>query len=257
MNGQELPELPDASGLVNLWRVSGAAGEAGNTWLRLDATEFQLWRDCGVITGDWRAHADLFLAWVVGATGHCFPLETIPAVPWLESATGFRAAHHGWILTDTHGTAVATLTIAGAPAADTDAARSFREPPTQSSDAGTWERVSGRRPPARPAGTSPATAAHLAGRWVPADLVAPTHPYLQVEADGSWHGSDGCNGNQGRWALNDRGDFLASSGMSTMMFCEGAPVPSWLAQARLAVFENGRLRLLDADGGRLGDLERG
>ncbi|TFC88967.1 META domain-containing protein [Cryobacterium sp. TMT3-29-2] len=76
------------------------------------------------------------------------------------------------------------------------------------------------------------------------------------EADGTWTGSDGCNGSQGRWATDGAGTLLATSGVSTLIACEGAPVASWVAQARLAVIDNGELRLIDAGGSELGRLER-
>jgi hypothetical protein len=271
----------DGADLVNLWRVSGAAEESTAAWLRLDQTEFHLWRDCGVISGDWRASADLFLASVVGADGTCFPVGTLPAVPWLESATGRRATADGWVLTDADGTTLATLTIDGAPAAHTDAAPSFTDPTPLSAPADGDESAASRLPaprvpapglpdplpttpawalpvsPALPAGTVPATAADLAGRWVPAGLTVPTDPHVLFRPDGSWRGSDGCNGNRGRWTVNGRGGFLATSGMSTMMFCEGAPVPAWLAAARRAGIDAGRLRLFAGDGDELGVLEPG
>jgi hypothetical protein len=277
----------DGADLVNLWRVSGAAEEGTATWLRLDRTEFHLWRDCGVISGDWRASADLFLASVVGADGTCLPVGTIPAVPWLESATGRRATDDGWVLTGADGTTLATLTIDSAPAVHTDAARSFTDPaplsaPPTDGDESAASRLTAPRlpaprrpaarlpdplpttpasalpePPVLPAGTVPATAADLAGRWVPAGLTVPTDPHVLFRPDGSWSGSDGCNGNRGRWAVNGRGGFLATSGMSTMMFCEGAPVPAWLAAARRAGMDAGRLRLFAGDGDELGVLEPG
>src|SRR5688572_3339862 len=49
-------------GLVGLWRVADAEGEGSDVWLRLDAGEFQLWRDCGMIMGSWRAGRELIAA---------------------------------------------------------------------------------------------------------------------------------------------------------------------------------------------------
>ena len=249
------PAHPESAvlGLVNLWRVSGVTDEDADTWLRLDVPEFQLWRTCGMITGEWRATGSLFLASVVGAGAECFAVGTVPNVPWLESVTGHRATADGWELTGTGGTTVATLTADGAPDPAATAAALFTAPPTVTADI----RAALARPVALPAGAVPATAADLIGRWVPVGVPGPTDPFVRFDADGSWTGSDGCNGNGGRWAASGSGDLLATSGMSTMMFCEGAPVPSWVAQARLAVFDDGGLRLLAADGAQLGRLERG
>ena len=244
---------PTAIGLVNLWRVSGVAGEGADTWLRLDVPEFQLQRDCGMISGEWRATDDLFLASVSAAGGDCVTDGSIPAVAWLESVSGYRATGDGWVLTGTDGTTIATLTLDGASGQIPAAVESDTEPPPITAHV----RAALARPAPLPAGSTPATADDLAGRWVPASLDGPTDPHVLFTADGSWTGSDGCNGNQGRWAANGTGDLLATSGMSTMMFCEGAPVPSWLAQARLAVIDTGILRLLDVNGTELGRLERG
>ena len=255
-SGPERPAHPHPDstvGLVNLWRVSGVAGEAPDTWLRLDVPEFQLWRASGIITGEWRASAGLFLATVFGASAQCVAVGTVPTVPWLESVTGHRATAAGWELTGATGERIATLTVDGAPTPVPAAADAYTAPPPVTADT----RAALGRPVALPVGAVPATAADLTGRWVPVDLDARTHPFVHFDADGSWTGSDGCNGNAGRWAVSGSGAILATSGMSTMMFCEGAPVPSWVAQARLAVFDDGGLRLLAADGAQLGRLERG
>src|SRR5687767_13800723 len=69
---------PGPLGLVNLWRVSDAEGESDETWLRLDAHEFQLWRDCGMIQGTWSATETLLLATVFGALGDCGGGTSVP-----------------------------------------------------------------------------------------------------------------------------------------------------------------------------------
>src|SRR5688572_19543095 len=83
------PNLSDESralGLIGLWRVSGAAGEQSDTWLRLDTVDFQLWRDCGMIQGSWTAGEAAFIASTYGASGGCAD-GRLPTVAWLESAT--------------------------------------------------------------------------------------------------------------------------------------------------------------------------
>jgi heat shock protein HslJ len=242
-----------AVGLVNLWRVTGAAGEAADTWLRLDVPDFQLWRDCGIIDGEWRATDSLFLASVGGSSGSCVVDGAIPEIPWLEAVTGYEAAGAGWVLTGADGAVLASLSIDGKPEAIPTAADFFTEPPTVTPEA----RAALARPAPLPEGATPAAAADLTGRWVPASFSGATDPHVVFEADGSWSGSDGCNGNSGRWAADGTGDLLATSGMSTLMACEGAPVPSWLAQVRLATLDDGGLRLLDGDAEELGRLERG
>jgi hypothetical protein len=239
--------------LVNLWRVTGAAGESTDTWLRLDVPDFQLWRDCGMIDGEWRATDSLFLASVGGSSGSCVVDGAVPDVPWLEAVTGYEAAGDGWALTGADGAVLAGLSIDGKPDPIPTAADWYTEPPQITADV----RAALARPARLPAGATPAAAADLIGRWVPASVSVDTDPHVVFEADGSWRGSDGCNGNAGRWATDGTGGLLATSGMSTLMACEGAPVPSWLAQVRVAALDAGELRLLDGEGKELGLLVRG
>ncbi|MBX0300890.1 META domain-containing protein [Cryobacterium sp. 1639] len=240
-------------GLVNVWRVSGVADEEPHTWLRFDAHEFQLWRDCGPISGSWRATDTLFLAYVNSATDECVPGASLPELPWLESVTGYRPAGDGWDLTGADGAVLASLTIDGTPDPIPTVIDSLTEPPPITAEV----RAALARPAAAPADATPATAEDLAGRWVPVGFDDYTDPHALFEADGTWSGSDGCNGNAGRWVVDPSGTILTTGGMSTAMGCAGELVPSWVIDARVAVLDDDRLRLLDADGAELGVLERG
>ena len=241
-----------AIGLINIWRVSGAAGEAAATWLRMDVPEFQLWRDCGMIQGSWRASENLLLASTYSASGECVTGTTLPRVAWLESVTGYRAAGAGWELTDASGAVVATLTIDGKPDAIPTAAEFYTEPPVITEAM----RETLRLPASLPPEFTPATPDGLVGRWVPISPSGATDPHVLFAADGTWTGSDGCNGGQGRWAADGHGALLATAGASTLIACEGAPVPSWVSEARVAAVDGGVLRLLDAVRAELGQLKR-
>jgi heat shock protein HslJ len=241
----------EALGLVNLWRVADAAGEADETWLRLDAHEFQLWRDCGMIMGSWRASDSLFLASTNSASGEC-ATETIPVVEWLESATSFTETADGYELRANDGEVLSSLTIDGAPEPIDTAAEFYTQPPEITDEV----RVQFAAPAELPSELEAAKADALTGKWVPTTS-APTDPHVVFEPDGTWIGSDGCNGGSGRWAVSSTGEFLATSGPSTLMFCEGAPVPSWVAQASAAGIDaDGQLHLFDAAGAALGVLTR-
>src|SRR5690554_6818188 len=238
-----------AIGLVNLWKVTDAAGEADETWLRLDAQEFQLWRDCGMIMGSWRATDSLFLAGVNSASGDC-ATDAIPAVEWLESATSFVKSGDGYELLAHGGEVVASLSIDGAPEPIETAAEFYTEPPEITEEV----RAQFAVPTQLGAEFEPATADALEGRWAPVEK-APTDPHVEFGSDGTWIGSDGCNGGSGRWAVSGSGEFLATSGPSTLMWCEGAPVPSWVAQATAAGIDaDGQLHLFDSSGTELGIL---
>ncbi len=242
----------EAIGLVNLWRVTGAEGETDPVWLRLDAGEFQLWRDCGMIMGSWRASDTLLIASPFGGMGDCVS-STMPEVGWLERAAGFEAAPGGYDLLDAAGATVASLSIDGAPEPIPTAAEFYTEPPELTDEA----RARFRAPAVLPEGLTPATDAALAGKWVPVAYAVSTDPHVLFEADGTWSGSDGCNGGQGRWAVGPEGEFLATSGPSTLIGCEGAPVPTWVANATVAgVNGDGWLLLFDAAGTEIGRLER-
>jgi hypothetical protein len=241
----------NAIGLVNLWRVTDAAGEAEETWLRLDANEFQFWRDCGMIMGSWRGTDSLFLASANSASGEC-ATDAIPAVDWLESATSFAEAGGGYELRGSGGEVVASLTIDGAPEPIETAAEFYTQPPEITDEV----RAQFSVPEPLGAEFEPATADALEGKWVPAEKT-PTDPHVVFSTDGTWTGSDGCNGGSGRWAVAESGEFLATSGPSTLMWCEGAPVPSWVAQASAAGMDaDGLLHLFDASGTELGVLGR-
>ena len=248
-----------ALGLVNLWRVSGVPEEEVDTWLRLDAGSFQLWRDCGMIDGSWGATETLFLASIYGASGDCVAQERIPKVEWLGAVTGYRSAGAGWELTDAGGGVVATLTIDGAPEPIPTAATLYTEPPEITDSV----RELMRKPVPLPTELDPVTAATLAGKWTPVDFAPSpdpsrsTDPHALFAEDGTWSGSDGCNAAEGHWAVDTAGALLATVGPMTQIGCEGAPVPTWVATSRLAGFDGELLSLLDLDGSEIARLERG
>lgn len=247
-----------ALGLVNLWRVSGVPEEEVDTWLRLDAGSFQLWRDCGMIDGSWGATETRFLASIYGASEDCVTPEGFPTAEWLDAVTGYRAVGAGWQLTDAGGGVVATLTIDGAPEPIPTAAKLYTEPPEITDSM----REVMRKPAPLPTELRPVTAATLVGKWTPVDFVASpdpsrtTDPHVLFARDGTWTGSDGCNGGNGRWAVDTAGALLATVGPMTQIGCEGAPVPTWVATARLAGFDGELLSLLDLDGSEIARLER-
>jgi hypothetical protein len=242
----------EAIGLVNLWRVTGAVGEEDPAWLRLDAGEFQLWRSCGMIVGSWRASDTLFLAAPFGGMGDCVS-TTMPVIGWLERASGFEITPDGYDLVDAAGTVVASLSIDGAPEPIPTAAEFYAQPPEITPQVHEYFQAAA----ALPAGLTSVTDVALEGKWVPVAYAVSTDPHVLFEADGTWTGSDGCNGGQGRWAVGAAGEFLATSGPSTLIGCEGAPVPSWVAQATSAgINADGWLLLFDAAGTEVGRLGR-
>jgi hypothetical protein len=102
----------------------------------------------------------------------------------------------------------------------------------------------------------PVGADALVGRWVPADGSAgrPEPPHVELAADGTWRGSDGCNADGGRWVAGPEGAVLAVGGVSTEIGCDNIPVGGWLAGASRAGMDGDVLVLLDAAGNEIGRL---
>lgn len=237
--------------LVGMWRVD-AAGESDETWLRLDVHEFMLWRDCGAVMGSWDARERLFLASVHGANGDCVSNSTVPAVDWLESVASYRASVGGWELLDASGGPVASLTVDGKPAPHPDIIDDLTEAPEVTDET----REHFREAAALPGGLTSPSSDDLLGRWNPVGEGEGTDAHVEFSADGTYTGKDGCNGSMGRWAVGEGGEWLATSGPSTLMWCEGAPVPTWVGQARRAGLDGAELVLFDVDGAELGRLAR-
>lgn len=242
-----------AIGLVDMWRVSDAEGETADTWLRLDAGDLMLWRECGPLWGSWVATDTLFLADVYAANEACVTAGEIPRVPWLDATVGFREIDGGWELLDAARTVTATLTTDGTPPPHPDVIDHLTQAP-EVTDA---TRTALRAPAPLPAGVDAATSADLVGRWVPADESFATDPHVTLTDDGRYEGSDGCNGASGRWAAADDGTFLATSGASTLMACDGYAAPYVISAARSVGFEGDVLVTFDSDGAELGRLARG
>jgi heat shock protein HslJ len=79
---------------------------------------------------------------------------------------------------------------------------------------------------------------------------------VHFSQDGTWHGSDGCNGQSGRWKLEPDGAFEASANPSTDIGCDNVEVGLWLAQARTADLGGNVLVLRDAEGDGTGRFQR-
>ncbi len=255
----------DPVGLVNLWRVTGAEGEDADTWWRADADGYDLIRPCGVLSGGWRATADQFLAgdpysWHEA----CGETSSRPSVPWLVEAVAYQPDGDGWRLLAADGSVLATLRVDGTPGPIPSAGDSYREPPEVSDEV----RAALAPPAPLPAGLDPVTSDTLVGRWDARaeDLTSinaggtPSpnpYPYVEVLDDRTWTGTDGCNGSGGAWAVGDDGWLLITGGASTLMACDGAPVPAWFSSAARAGLDGDELVLTDHDGATIATLVRG
>jgi hypothetical protein len=252
--GQVVTE-PDPVGLIGSWTLSELAGDAGDSVIQLAPGQVRVWSDCAILTGTWRADSyGQFVAYIAGSSGDCGGAPaTTPA--WLSRATSYDVDGEARLLYDGDGEQVARLEPGAEPTAGPDMAPELAEPPVVTDEA---RRALAPAEPL-PAGLTPADADALIDRWVPVDGSSSSveTPYLELAGDGSWQGSDGCNGQSGRWLAGPEGAVIATSGASTMIGCDNVPVGSWLAGASRAGFDGDVLVLLDAQGTELGRLQSG
>lgn len=98
------------------------------------------------------------------------------------------------------------------------------------------------------AGTS---SGDVTGVWGTPDATGT--PGLELKADQSVTGTDGCNRLVGTWSLN--GDTIEfGTFASTLMACEG--VDTWLSQASTATVDGSVMTVQDSDGAEIGTLDR-
>jgi hypothetical protein len=283
------PVPGDPVGLVGLWSVREAAGEEPGAILRI-GDDLSLWRECGHLFGFWRATAEgLFVANVDGGSNACYTgPASVPA--WLRQAVGQRTVGPDRLLVDRDGRTLARLVPGGRPTVGADTVPSEGEPPVVTDEL--RRRLAPAVPV--PAGLRPATADDLVGRWVPANGTGARVPrppndgsgagvprppgggtgagvprppgggsggsglqsaHAELRADGGWSGSDGCNGQGGRWVAGTAGSLLAVGGPQTLIGCENVDVGGWLTgAARAGLTAGGQLVLLDGSGRELGRL---
>jgi hypothetical protein len=251
--GPETPvgEKADPTALIGLWTVDGTAEEDG-TVLRIAYPGLSLWRSCGVVMGDWRADpSGLFVGGMDSYTG-CTPPGGEPTPAWLARVAAFRVDGDARALLDRDGAVVARLLPGGRPIPNPNVAPSEAEPPEVTSDA--RRGLAGAAP--LPDGMQAPAEDALVRRWLPAEdgAGAPEPPYLEFLADGTWRGSDGCNGQGGRWVAGAGGAILTTSGPMTLMACDGVPVGGWLNDARRVGLDGEELVLLDARAREIGRL---
>lgn len=88
------------------------------------------------------------------------------------------------------------------------------------------------------------------GTWVVDEAFpqAPETPYLALQAEDAWVGSDGCNTTTGTWTLEPDGAVAVEAGPSTLIYCEGAPLSMLFAGADSLSLDGGTLTIHGADG---------
>jgi hypothetical protein len=251
-NPSSAPAAADPLALIGLWTVTEADEEEGAI-LRL-AERLTLFRTCGYAEGTWRATTDgLFLGDTFGGSCGSGPKAHLNP-DWLRRAAGFRADGDARLLLDEEGETVARLLPGARLTPSPNLAPQEAAPPVVDDAA---RRIMAPASPV-PANLRPAVRSDLPGRWVPVGNQWNAKAFVEFAHDGEMHGSDGCNGNGGlRWLSGRAGAVVATTGLTTLMACNNAPIQSWLAHVYRAGFDGDVLVLLDQAGKELGRLRRG
>lgn len=245
---------PEAGGLpselIGTWRVEGP--DDGATLTISD--EVRLWGEC-VLMGDWRASREgLFVAGLFGRSGDCAEDGGL-GPSWLHEVTHFAVDGQRRLLL-AGGEVVATLT----PGATPDV------PSSMSPDLAVPIEVTDEIRAALDSATRPLpddlvapAAEQLLGRWTPLEpdgRPTTTPSFAAFHADGSWSGSDGCNGQGGRWVLGDAGAWVATSGAQTLIGCDGISATGIVAPAVRVGLDGEELVLIGRDGRETGRVVR-
>ncbi|WP_203986758.1 META domain-containing protein [Virgisporangium aurantiacum] len=244
------PAAPADTGpisLVGLWTVADAGEEAGTVLRIAPKKQLSLWRTCGALTGSWAAAQDLFLGELTSGGENCQPVEN-PS--WLRDASGYQSVGDTKILVDRNGKQLARLVPGGKPKVGSGVDPAEAAPPVITDE----DRAELTRTPQVPATLTRVEPTQIVGRWVP--VAAGGRAYVEFKDDRTWTGSDGCNGNGGRWTATGS-SMLATAGPSTLIACDGAPVPAWLTSTAAAGLADGVLVLLDPTGAEVARLKKG
>jgi len=243
--GPAAASATDPVALLGVWAVSGT-NERGEVRLRLGAREFHAVMACGGLLGYWKVNASGQLLMDLAASeGGCDMVYgtlrgSMPG--WLGNAANFRFEGDEAFLFDAEGAVLARLSRrpeSDLPALvpdDPAAIAAFR--------------AASASPAPLPGGLTPATSASLVGLWHPLDpgSTRRRQAYLEINADGTWVGFDGCNGPGGRWAGRPGGLIIATIGPSTLIACDNDMTPGMFAGATRAGFDGEVLVLVDAAG---------
>lgn len=104
----------------------------------------------------------------------------------------------------------------------------------------------------------------LWGTWRPVTIegfaglrqARPVDPVLTFRADGTWSGSDGCNGLRGTFTVTAEGRFTSTALPQRLAGCANVPHGGLLAETAKVAVDRHTLRLLAADGRQVASYAR-
>ena len=163
-----------------------------------------------------------------------------------------RAQRRTWIVSGTAAVAVAAVAVAGFGLAGS------RNQPMQPPVAGGQTSASAAATP------EVFSAKTVAGTWRPVQMVGvqslkkarPDDPVLVFKPDGTWTGSDGCNGLQGTYSIGQRGAFSATLGPQHLVGCDNVPHTGVLNAAKRIAVSGDTLQFFGPDGQKLASYAR-
>ncbi|MEU4191369.1 META domain-containing protein [Kribbella sp. NPDC026611] len=177
-----------------------------------------------------------------------------PVADLTERATtgARRAQRRTWIVSGAAAVAVAAIAIVGFGLAGSNSK------PAQPPVAG------GQTPAATTPAPKPLTAQTVSGTWRAVEMVGvtslkaprPDDPVLILRPDGTWGGSDGCNGLQGTYTIGQRGEFSATAGPQHLIGCNAVPHTSVMQGAKRIAMDGDSLQFFGADGHQLARYAR-
>ena len=238
----------DPAGLLGIWRISRAEGEGADSWIRLGAGSFDAWASCGQVGGSWVANSHQFGAVEGWFVPECLPERGARVLEWLVAAESYEKSTDGWLLRGGDDEVVAALTEDSGPLPS-----EWQFDSMVSTNADGRARAYLDTDVDLPHGVEPVTIDRLVGRWYPFGAYT-AEPYVEFLRRGEWKGTDGCNGGGGRFVLSPGGGYVSTSSASTLVGCDGAPVPEWVTQARALGFDGNELVLMNAAGGAIARL---
>lgn len=247
--------------LIGTWLLQGTDETAGVAWVIGPGYSVVFNRPCRQLNVDWRANTEgLFVADTNSGFGTPGAQDCRPGSDdrpdWLRKAASYAVEGDSRVLRDVDGEVVARLLPSGPITAPPGVPEDLVEPPVVTDEE---RRLYSSPALPLPPGLVPASPAALVGRWVPADgstAAGGRAAYIQLDRDGDYTGSDGCNGSGGRWEAGPDGASLATDGPTTAAGCDNIDVRAWFAEAARAGFDGDVLVLFDERGNETGRVRK-